>query len=125
MAGRQEHPEVFYRAADILAFPSQEETFGNVLVEAMAHGLAVVSTRVGVAVDCLRHGDNALLVPRAEPAELARAIDRLIRDVALRERLGRAARREVVERFAPAPIARRHLELYGLLDARLAAGGGS
>jgi glycosyltransferase involved in cell wall biosynthesis len=60
----------------------------------------VVATRVGVVPEVLEDGATALLVPAGEPAPLAAAIERLLRDPALRKRLGEAGADLVRERFS-------------------------
>ena len=70
MFGWRSDPETFYRASDIFAFPSRSESFGNALAEAMAHGLAVVTTPVGLARHWIRDGENGILVPGDEPGLL-------------------------------------------------------
>ena len=52
-----------YASADLFLFPSVTETFGNVLPEAMASGLAVVGFDYAAAHQVVRHGDNGLVVP--------------------------------------------------------------
>jgi glycosyltransferase involved in cell wall biosynthesis len=79
------------RSADIFLFPSAFEGFSGALLEGMAAGLAVVATPVGAAPDLLEDGTNALVVPVGDPAALARAVQRLIDDIALRTTIGRAA----------------------------------
>jgi glycosyltransferase involved in cell wall biosynthesis len=51
LAGYQADPAVFYRSADLFLFPSRSESFGNVIVEAMLHGLPVLTTAVGVVAE--------------------------------------------------------------------------
>jgi len=94
--GRKELVEV-YRNADVFLFPSLYEGFGNVILEALAAGLPIVSTPVGAAVDLLEPGLNALIVPRYDAMALAKSARRLLDDVSLRERLGREARAAAVE----------------------------
>lgn len=71
----------------------------NVLVEAMAMGLPVVSTPISGIPELIRDGQNGLLVPPRDAVQLADAIERLLLDSALRERLGKAATADVRERF--------------------------
>jgi glycosyltransferase involved in cell wall biosynthesis len=80
-----------YRDADLFVFPSSYDGFGLALVEAMAARLPIVTTAVGVASDALRHGESALVVPKRDAPALAEAVDRLIDDGDLRQRLGAAA----------------------------------
>ena len=67
-----------YQAADAFIFPSLIETFGIVLVEAMAAGLPVVTTRAPGCRDVVREGVDGTLVPPADPAALAQAMDGLL-----------------------------------------------
>ena len=86
-------PEV-YRAHDLFASPTYSEGFSNTILEAMASGLPVLSCRaVGVA-DCLRHGENGLLVEPGDVAAQAQALERLLIDHTLRTRLAEAALQE-------------------------------
>lgn len=63
-----------YHSADVFVLPSITETFGIVLVEAMAAGLPVVTTDAPGCRDIVRHGQDGLLVPPAEPIALADAM---------------------------------------------------
>jgi len=82
----------FYASADIYIHASLTETFGNVLTEAMASGLAVVSFNYAAARQFIRHQHNGLAVPSDRPQSLISAAVQLAHDVALRSRLGSAAR---------------------------------
>jgi glycogen synthase len=87
------HREVpaWLTAADVLVLPSAYEELGSVLLEAMAAGLPVVASAVGGISDAL--GDAGRLVPPGDPAALAAAVDEVLGDPALAERLGEAGRR--------------------------------
>ncbi|MBF0625201.1 MAG: glycosyltransferase family 4 protein [Magnetococcales bacterium] len=73
-----------YRAADLFVFPSLVETFGIVLVEAMAAGLPVITTDAPGCRDVVRGGRDGVLVPPGRPEALARAMGDLARDERLR-----------------------------------------
>lgn len=111
MAGRIRLPGVVgdigneLAASDLFALSSRFEGFPNVLLEAMASGLACV------AFDCPSgprelsdEGRGARLVPPGDTGALRRELDALMGDAGLRESLGAAARSVVAGRFAPAAI---------------------
>lgn len=99
-------------AADVFCLPSRHEGLPVSLLEGMAAGLPCVATRVGGVPELVRHGENGLLVEAAAPAALAAALERVVSDRALAQRLGAAAQTTVEERFSLAAAARRHAELY-------------
>ena len=76
----------------IFLFPSRTEGFGLAVVEAMALGLAAVTTLTGVGADALCHGKTAMIVPPASAVHLARTVVALIRDDALRHRIATRGR---------------------------------
>ncbi len=69
-----------YRQQDLFVSPTYAEGFSNTVLEAMASGLAIVSCAVVGIRDCLRDGENALLVEPADIAAQAAALQRLIED---------------------------------------------
>ncbi|KRQ97115.1 glycosyltransferase family 4 protein [Bradyrhizobium valentinum] len=84
---------------DILALPSFIETLPMAVIEAFAHGVAVVATPVGAVPEVIAHGRNGLLVPVGHVEELASALDQLLENGTLRRSLGEAARRDHAERY--------------------------
>jgi glycosyltransferase involved in cell wall biosynthesis len=90
-AAPEELPDV-YAEADLFALVSTYEPFGVAVREAAAAGLPIICTRVaGAAGDVAREGENALLTDPCDSAQIAGAIRRLVRDPALRARMGRAS----------------------------------
>jgi glycosyltransferase involved in cell wall biosynthesis len=85
---------------DVLVLPSEAEGFGLVLIEAMAAKVPVVATDVPGIRDVVRNEQTGLLVPVARPDLLARAIQRITDDCALRNRLVDAAFLDVQARFS-------------------------
>jgi phosphatidylinositol alpha 1,6-mannosyltransferase len=82
-----------YASADVFAFPSASETFGNVILEAMASGLPVVAARYGGGPDHIEHGRNGLLFPPNHLPSFVEHVQRLVSDRALAQRMGSRARR--------------------------------
>lgn len=88
-----------WRAADVFVLPTRGEAFGMVFQEAAAAGLPSIGTRINAVPEIVHHGASGLLVPPGEPRALVEALDRLVSDAALRDRMGAAAR-EWIERAA-------------------------
>jgi glycosyltransferase involved in cell wall biosynthesis len=88
------------------------------VLEAMAAGLPVVSSRVGGLGELVIDGETGILVPPGDASALASALSRLIADPAERRRLGTAARARAEERFDLEPFRRAHVELYSRELAR-------
>ncbi|HET9466088.1 MAG TPA: glycosyltransferase family 1 protein [Gemmatimonadales bacterium] len=87
-----------YASADVFAFPSATETFGNSLLEAMSSGLPSLVAAAGGVIEFSQHGGNAWLVaPNSVPA-IAEGLHRLLQDAALRRRLSEGALRTAQER---------------------------
>jgi glycosyltransferase involved in cell wall biosynthesis len=84
--------DIFYQQADVHVLPSRNESFGIVNLEAMAHGLPVVSTRTGAIPEYLEDGEQGFLVEPGDADGLMQALRRLIDDPELRARMGASAR---------------------------------
>jgi len=97
----QEDIRPILQEADVLVLTSQEESFGLVLVEAGAFGLPVIATRTQGPTEIVLDGQTGLLVPVADPAALATAMDRLAADPAQRRRMGQAGAERVRQLFHP------------------------
>jgi glycosyltransferase involved in cell wall biosynthesis len=100
------------QAADLYVACSRWEGLSNALLEAMACGLAPVSTRVSGAEDLLVDGGNGRLVPVDDEAALVAALGALAADHPTRARLGAAARATIRRRYSLEQTAEQLLALY-------------
>jgi glycosyltransferase involved in cell wall biosynthesis len=89
-----------FAAGTVFVLPSYHEGMPMALLEAMSWGLPVIATPVGGIPQIITHEVNGLMVAPGDVTALASAIMRLLRDPALRERLGEAARDTVASRFS-------------------------
>ena len=112
LRGATTEPETALQTMDIFVLPSLSEACPNVLLEAMASGLPVVTTRVGGNPALVEDEVTGLLVPSGDPDALAKAIMRLIEDPLLAHRLGAAAREVVCARFGVDRMLARVQALY-------------
>ncbi|MGZ4618827.1 MAG: glycosyltransferase family 4 protein [Frankiaceae bacterium] len=107
---------------DILVHPSHHEAFPTALLEAMSAGVPIIATAVGGVPEIVLHGETGVLVsPPPDPARLAAAIQPVVEDESLRERLGDAARARFAAYFTAEAWAGRVRDVY---DAHLTGGVG-
>lgn len=99
------------RAAAVFVLPSRVEPFGIVVLEALRAGRPVVVSARGGASEIVRDGVEGLVVDPCDTAALTAAIERLLSDTSLAERLARTGTARVAE-FDWASLARRYRELY-------------
>lgn len=116
-----------YADADVFVLPTYHpEGFPTAVAEAMGAGLPLVVTRNRGLVDHLREGVNALFVAEASTTELAQALESLLRDRELREKMGQANRAKVAD-FLPGPVARHYrdalLSIMSSVGRESSAGG--
>ncbi len=105
--------------ATLLVLPSRREGMGRVIVEAFCRGRPVVGTRSGGIPDLVQDGVNGVLVPTDDAAALASALERVLADGALAERLGAAASASAAAWSAtPEEFARTMRELVDAVLAR-------
>ena len=80
-----------YASADVFVFASLTETFGNVTLEAMASGLAVVAFKHAAAGQCISHGDNGMCVDTESPQDFVQAVCAVVEAHSLQTRLAKQA----------------------------------
>lgn len=111
-AGQVSNVQPFYAAADVFALPSLSEGSPNVLLEAMAAEVPIVATAVGGVTEIVADEESSLLVPPKNPPALAAAIDRVLEDSALAQRLTNVASALVAREHSPEAYARSLISLY-------------
>ncbi len=111
-----------YENADIFALPCRKLPNGdqdglpNVILEAMAHGVPVASTRLDGIAEAIVDGESGLLADQDDPAGFAEHLARLIDDADFRAQIGEAGRKRVAEHFE------RSANLPGVIKALVEAG---
>lgn len=110
--GFVEDIRAIYSAVDIVVMPSRWEGFGLVAGEAMAAGLPVVATDAPGLRDVVVHDETGLVVEGTDPFALAESVQMLVDDPQLRETLGKAGRKRVMEEFSIDAMVKNHEDLY-------------
>ena len=112
--GAVPHAEVerLLERASVVVAPCEREGFGLAAAEAMAFGRPVVAASGGALLELVADGETGLLVPARDALALRAAVERLLSDRGLRERLGRASRARARERFGWDSVIERTLEVY-------------
>jgi glycosyltransferase involved in cell wall biosynthesis len=112
--GAVPHAEVerLLERASVVVAPCEREGFGLAAAEAMAFGRPVVAAAGGALLELVADGETGLLVPPRDAPALRAAVERLLADGGMRERLGRAARERARERFGWERVIDRTLDVY-------------
>ena len=106
MPGRRLDMPRVYQAMDIFVFPSIcRETFGMVIIEAMAAGLPVAASSVGGVPEIIEDAENGILVPPGDPDALARAISLLAGDGNFSKRIAENGKKSAEARFSARAMA--------------------
>lgn len=108
----EERLDELYRSCDVFVAPSLYESFGLIYLEAMNYARPVIGCSAGGPREIIVDGETGFLVPPEDPARLAVALVRLVTDADLRQRLGRAGRARLLERFTHTAMARGFAEFY-------------
>jgi glycosyltransferase involved in cell wall biosynthesis len=110
-----------FETSSIFVFPSHAENFPLVLLEAMAAGMAIVTTNQTGCVEVV--GDAALCIDAGDERAIRDALIELTGNDALRARLGSAARQRIEQHFSWRTVAKKHLEVFETLLANRARTG--
>ncbi len=108
----EDNLHLYYAAADVSVVPSHYEPFGLVAIEAMASSTPVVASDVGGLQYTVVSEETGLLAPAKDAAAFAVAIDRILSDPEWRDRLGRAGRQRVEDKFSWNGVAAQLSNLY-------------
>lgn len=111
------HPDVarYYAAFDVSVLTSLSEGLSITLLESLQRGIPVVATRVGGNPEVVTDDETGFLVPPRNPVAFAQRVSLLLRDAALRARMGGAARRFVAQNFSAEAVASSYLTLFDAL----------
>jgi len=90
-----------YASADVFAFPSTTDTFGNVIIEAQASGVPVVVSDAGGPKELVAHDRNGIVTKSFDIDDFSHAIRKLVVNPELRQEMGAHARESVVDRTWP------------------------
>lgn len=88
---------LFYEKADLFLLPSVEEGIANVVLEAMAQEVPVVSTNCGGMAEVLKNGENGLLVPVRDPESIANAVTQIAKNQVELSVIVKAAKETIIE----------------------------
>ncbi len=114
--------EALLESADLCVFPSRYEPFGTVTIEAWACDTPLVAAASAGPAAVIRDGEDALLVPVDDVEALATAINRVLDQPSLAEKLASAGRRRYEAEYTEEACAQRYLAFYrSLLDIRSVA----
>ncbi len=113
--GRLNDPKTIalaYAAADVFVCPSREESFSQTTLESLACGTPVVGFGIGGIPDMITHQKNGYIAPPYDTKDLANGITYVLEDEARRERMCKAARETVEERYSYPIVAKQYIQLY-------------
>jgi len=102
----------YYRASDVFVFPSLFESFGIVLIEAMAAGLPIVTTDAPGCRDLIHGEQEGIQVATTDYEAMAKAIDRILSDADFRKKIIQNAHRAVESNYRLDVVADRYFNLY-------------
>jgi glycosyltransferase involved in cell wall biosynthesis len=114
LLGYREDVPALLAAADIFTLPSRFEGLPMSVIEAMLTGLPVVATNVRGPAEQVVDGVTGLQVRPGDAMALGEALGKLVRDPALRVRMGEAGRQRALDRYDEAKVLARTLDLLGL-----------
>ena len=112
LSGERSDVPLLMRSFDFFVLPSRAEGISNVILEAMASGLAVIATDVGGNKELVSEEKTGMIVPATDPVSMASVITRLASDASLRRQLGKAARIQAEDNFSLDNMVEKYSNLY-------------
>ena len=112
LIGWVDDPQAYLPAFDLVALPSRSEGFPLAIVEAMLAARPIIATRVGSVAEAIIDGETGLLVEKDNVKSLQLALYRLVKDSALRQRLGQRAREVALTHFTAEQMAKRYEQIW-------------
>lgn len=114
--GWQDDIRPFLAASDAFVFPSYREGFPNVLLQAGAMDLPIISTDINGANEIVRHGENGVLIPTKDEEQLYQAMKRFVEQPQEIKKMAEKARQMIVDRYEQRAFWKHLLEFYSSLD---------
>ena len=108
---REGLPE-YYQRSSVCVVPSIWENYPYVCLEAMACAKPVIASDIGGLRSMIRHGENGLLFAPGSSRQLAQNLIHLLKNPQLIDKFGKAARKDIEEKYAPQIIAKATLQIY-------------
>ena len=113
--GKQLDIDTVLACSDVFLLPSATESFGLAALEAMAHRVPVIASRVGGLPEVVRHGVDGYLEPLGDVEAMAQDALTLLRDCELRKRMGLSAQERALTTFDENPV----IDLYEAVYERV------
>ena len=108
--------KAYLAKCSIFVLPSLFETFGIVLIEAMASGKPVIASDIPGPQDIIRNGYNGFLFEKANEKELGKYLKLLIEDHSLRKQIGKNAQKTVEEQYTFEKVAEEYLSVFNTIS---------
>ncbi|MCK9186700.1 glycosyltransferase family 4 protein [Candidatus Gracilibacteria bacterium] len=115
LLGRRKEIPKLLKSSNIFVLPSRREAFGLVNLEAMITPLPVIASKVGGIPEIIKDGETGILVEPENEKELAQALEALISDPKLREKMAEKGFLRVKENFSAQKMAEKYEKLYAKL----------
>jgi glycosyltransferase involved in cell wall biosynthesis len=120
--GWQNDPSPYFNLADVFVCPSRHETLGNVILEAWAYQLPVISTRTPGALELIRGGENGLLAPAKDPQALSERLLELLKAGPPEwRRIAEKGRETLIAKHSQEAVVNAYLAMYEDLQTRRSA----